>query len=52
MTKEYIISRTSIDDSLYNEKYRVEWYMLPEEAKLHGICDYIVGKDCKLDEII
>ena len=52
MTKEYIMSRTTIDDALYNEKYRVEWYMLPEEAKQHGIVDYIVGTDCNLDEII
>ena len=41
-----------IDDKFYDEKYRVEWYMLPEEAKSHKICDYIIGKDCTLDEII
>lgn len=52
MTKEYIISRTSINEELYNEKYRVEWYMLPQEAKEHGICTHIVGIDCTMDEII
>lgn len=52
MTKDYIMSRTNISNDLYDEKYRVEWYMLPSEAKKHGIVDYIVGKDCTLDEII
>jgi len=52
MTKEYIMSRTNISDALYNEKYRVEWYMLPTEAKQNGILDYIVGEDCTIDEII
>ena len=52
MTKEYIMSRTKIDSDLYDEKYRVEWYMLPETAKKYGIVDYIVGKDCTIEEII
>lgn len=52
MTKKYIMSRTSIDNELYDNKYRVEWYMLPPEAKSHGIVDYIVGVDCDIDEIL
>lgn len=52
MTKDYIMSRTNISSNLYDEKYRVEWYMLPPEAKRHGIVDYIVGKDCTINEII
>jgi len=52
MTKEYIMSRTTIDNDLYEAKYRVEWYMLPNEAKQHGILDYIVGVDCTIDEIL
>lgn len=51
-TKEYIIGRTKIDEKLYDEKYRVEWYMLSDEARQYGICDYIIGEDCDLDEII
>lgn len=51
-TKEYIIGRTKIDEKLYDEKYRVEWYMLSDEARRYGICDYIIGEDCDLDEII
>lgn len=51
MTKNYIISRTNIDEELYNEKYRVEWYFLPDLAKSIGVVDYIVGKDCTIDEI-
>lgn len=51
-TKQFVLSCTSIDDKFYDDKYRVEWYMLPHEAKEHSICDYIVGEDCDLDEII
>lgn len=51
-TKKYVLSHTNINDKFYDEKYRVEWYMLPDEAKSYKICDYIVGKDCTIDEII
>ena len=51
-TKDYISSRTKIDEDLYNEKYRCEWYFLPKKAKEIGAVDYIVGEDCELDEII
>ena len=50
--RDYIISRTNIDEQLYEEKYRVEWYMLSDIAKQYGVCDYIIGEDCDLDEII
>ena len=52
MTKKYIMQQTKITSKLYEEKYRVEWYMLPEEAKKHGVCTDIVGVDCDLDEIL
>ena len=52
MTKDYITSHTKISDEMYDEKYRVEWYFLPEEAKEMGVVDYIVGKDCDIDVII
>ncbi len=52
VTKQYILDRTTIDDKLYDEKYRVEWYMLPEEAKKVGVCTDIVGTDCDLDDIL
>ena len=52
MTKQYIMSHTKIDETTYDAKYRVEWYSLPSEAKSYGVCDYIVGEDCDIDEII
>lgn len=52
MTKEYVLDRMNIDEATYNEKLRVEWYFLPDEAKKIGAVDYIIGKDCSLDEII
>lgn len=51
-TRQYILSRTKIDEKLYEEKYRVEWYFLPKTAKDIGAVDYIIGQDCELDEII
>lgn len=52
MTKEYIMSRTEINEKLYDEKYRVEWYFLPTEGKSIGAIDYIVGKDCSINDIL
>ena len=52
ITKNYIISRTKIDEKLYDEKYRHEWYTVAEESVTYGICDYIVNKDCDLEEIL
>lgn len=51
-TKDYILSRTKIDEKVYNEKYRTEWYMYSEEAKRYDIVTHVVGKDCSLDEIL
>lgn len=50
--KNHILSHTKIGDDLYEKKYRVEWYFYPEEAQKYEITDYIVGKDCTIDEII
>lgn len=52
MTKEYIMSRTEINEKLYDEKYRVEWYFLPNEGKSIGAIDYIIGKDCSMNDIL
>lgn len=51
-TKQYIIEQTDITEELYQEKYRKEWYMYADEAKEYGIVDFIVGDDCKLNDII
>ena len=52
MTREYVLSRTKITEDVYEQKYRVEWYFLPQEAKEIGVTDYIIGTDCDIDEII
>lgn len=52
MTKEYILSHSSISEKLYDTKYRNEWYFLPEEGKGLGVVDYIVGKDCTIEDIV
>jgi ATP-dependent protease ClpP protease subunit len=50
--KEYILSRSKLTSKEYDEKYRVEWYMYAAEAKEKGFCDFIVGEDCDIEEII
>lgn len=52
MTKQYIMSRTSIDEEMYKRKYLCEWYFLPEEGKKVGAVDAIVGVDCALCDIL
>jgi len=50
--KDYVISRSKLTVEEYDKNYRVEWYMYADQAKEKGFCDYIVGEDCDLDEII
>ena len=52
MTKDFVLQHTKISDEIYDSKFRVEWYFLPNEGKEIGAVDYIVGKDCEIDEII
>lgn len=52
MTKEYILSNTSITKEQYEMNIRKEWYFLPQEGKSIGVVDSIIGEDCELDEII
>ena len=52
MIKKYVLERTSISSKKYNQQRRIEWYFLPEEAKQNGVVDFIVGKDCDIDEIL
>lgn len=50
--KEYVIDRTKITEEEFDSKRRVEWYMFANEAREKGLCDYIIGEDCDLDEVI
>lgn len=50
--KQYILSRSKLASEEYDSKLRVEWYMFSDEAKEKGFVDYIIGKDCDIDEII
>jgi len=50
--RNYVLSCTKIDKRTYDKKYRFEWYFLPNEAHELGVVDYIIGKNCSLDEII
>ena len=50
--KRYVISRSNITEEEYDSKLRVEWYLFADEAKEKGFCDYIIGVDRELDEIV
>lgn len=50
--KEYILARTKLTSEVYDEKYRVEWYLFADEAKENGFVDYIIGEDCDIEAII
>ena len=50
--REYVLSRTKITPEEYDSNLRVEWYMFADEAKEKGVTDFIIGKDCDIDEII
>lgn len=50
--REYTIARSNITGEEYDNKLRVEWYLFAEEAKEKGFCDYIIGKDCDIDDIV
>lgn len=50
--RQYILDQTNITKKEYDQNFRVEWYMLADEAKEKGITDYIIGVDCNIEEII
>ena len=50
--KDIILEHTNLTKKQYDDKYRHEWYFLPEEAKKYGFTDYIIGEDCDINEII
>lgn len=50
--KEYVLSKTKITSEMYDSQMRKEWYMFADEAKELGVTDYIVGKDCTINDIV
>lgn len=50
--RQFILDQTKIKPEEYDENFRVEWYMLSDEAKEKGVTDYIIGVDCDLNEIV
>ena len=50
--KKLILSKTKLTKKQHEEKYRQEWYFLPDTAVKYGFADYIIGKDCELEDIL
>lgn len=50
--KHYILSHSKLTEEEYDSKVRVEYYLFADEAKEKGFTDYIIGRDCRVTEII
>lgn len=50
--KDYVLEQTAITSKMYERNYRTEWYMSAEKAMELNVCDYIVGENCTLDDIL
>lgn len=50
--KKYIIERSNLTEKEYDSKLRVEWYLFADEAKEKGFCDYIIGEDCPITDVV
>ena len=50
--KNIVLNNSMIDSETYDKNIRKEWYFLPEEGKVLGIVDYIIGQDCDIDDIL
>jgi len=48
----YVLAHSRLTEEEYRDRYRVEWYMFADEAKQHGFCDFIIGTDCPIGEVI
>ena len=47
-----LIERTGFTERDLNETERLESYMFGDEAKKYKIVDFIIGRDCSLDDIL
>ncbi len=50
--RQYVVERSHITEEEYDSKLHVEWYLFADEAKEKGFCDYILGVDCDMDDIV
>lgn len=51
-TKEFVLSRTEMDEEFYDKIYDQEYWMYADEAKKLGCIDKIIGEDIELDDIL
>ena len=49
VVKKHVLERTKITSKLYNDKKRIEWYMLPNDAIRYGVAHVIIKS---LDEVL
>ncbi len=50
--KELVIECSKITDEEYEENIDRELYMYADECKEKGLCDFIIGQDCSIEEIL
>jgi len=50
--KDFILSRTNMDEDFYNDIYGEEFYFYADKAKEYGVVHKIIGEDCDLSYIL
>lgn len=50
--KNIIVGNSKMTSEEYDENYDRELYLLADECKEKGICDYMIGQDCSIEEIL
>ena len=50
--KDFVLKHSKLSSETYDNNLRKEWYMFADEAKSLGFIDYIIGEDCKMNEVV
>lgn len=49
--RDFVLARSNLSESAYQEKLRTEWYFFADEAKEMGFVDQLIGTDCTIQEV-
>lgn len=50
--KALVLSNSKISEEDYDDNIDRELYMYSDECKEKGLCDFIIGIDCEMDEVL
>ena len=52
MIKAFTLTHSRLTEAEYDQKYRVDWFMLADDGLKYGFIDKIVGEDCTFADIL